>query len=64
MTLEKILTKYGLLPYYKNGKIKMAYNAVPMTLAYKVLRFADENAQLVVERYTGERYIIITLKEG
>ena len=62
MTLEKTLTKYGLLPYYKNSKIKMTYNAVPMALVYRALRFANENKQIVKETYTGDRYVIITIR--
>lgn len=62
--LEKKLAKYGLIPYFnaEAKKIKLAYNKVPMTQVYKALRFAEENTKIVAERYTGERYVIITLK--
>ena len=60
-TIEKI-TKYDLFPYYENNKIKLAYNKVSMTLVYRALRFAKENKQIVKETYTGDRYVIITLR--
>ena len=64
MTLEKTLAKYGLDSYYnaKTNKIKFAYNKVPMTLCYAVSRFVEQNRKMVAGYYTGERYIIVTLK--